>query len=950
MPKFTHSSWGMLPFLLTVACVLSLSLPARAYDAMVDGVAYNWNDDGTATVTYTARNTANYSGITEVNIPVEVTYDGTTRQVTAIGENAFIYCYSLASVTLPPTIKRIDQSAFRACQSLTTIALPASLESIGMWAFYNCNHLESITIPASVTSIHEEAFRSCTAVKSISVVEGNTAYDSRGGCNAIIETATGTLIIGCPATVIPQGVTALGSTAFFGMQDLTAITIPGTVRSIGLQTFYNTGLTQLELPASVNAIGSYAFANCLSLETITVAQGNTAYDSRSGCNAIIETATGKLITACKNTVIPNGVAIIGESAFYGTPITSVTIPSTVHTIERQAFYACRYLTSLTIPASVTSIGANAFYVLSALETLEVAEGNPIFDSREGCNAIIVTASDSLITGCKSTVIPDGVRAIGDYAFYALPITTITLPASVTHLGNMAFGFCNLTDIYSHIPRPDAVTCSNDNPFYGVNANTCVLHVPNGTESLYMLRSPWSAFVNIVPLTKTGDVNGDEYVDVADVNTLINIVLGKDDVDKYEGRANVNGDGYVDVADVNALINIVLGKSIPTVTCIEVERGPDGQVYQVRGRCNNIYNTHYGNWYLTDETGTIVIYGTLDSNGNYNFENMNIEEGDIVTVRGPKTTYNGTTELVDVTVIKVEKSPLRMVSWSTDDFLNAAGEDVAITLHSEGGLPVRVQIEAAEGTGDWLSVVSNTGGTDPVITLHADANESDAVREASLTFSVTDAQGQDFHIYNYVRQWGQAKTATVAEFIEGDGGQYHLTGIISRVEYWSNGTSLRYFYIKDYTGELQIASGNEVYTSHGMKPGDIVTLVGHKGVFFGVPRLVEPTCKMHKQVEAVTIDEFIAKEDNDDAYYMISGTVDNIANAKYGNLYITQGDSRLYVYGLSAGWGYDGWYQNYVTEADIATGDTITVIGYKKTYGTTPELYKGICFSHEKPQQ
>ena len=147
------------------------------------------------------------------------------------------------------------------------------MTSIGEDAFSDTG-LTSITIPASVTSIGEDVFLNCDNLASITVEDGNTVYDSRNGCNAIIETLTNMLIIGCKNSTIPASVTSIGAWAFY-TTDLTSIEIPASVTSIGAWAFGVTGLTSIEIPASVTSIGENVFLNCDNLASITVEAGNT---------------------------------------------------------------------------------------------------------------------------------------------------------------------------------------------------------------------------------------------------------------------------------------------------------------------------------------------------------------------------------------------------------------------------------------------------------------------------------------------------------------------------------------------------------------------------------------------------------------------------------------------------------------------------------------------------
>jgi hypothetical protein len=135
-------------------------------------------------------------------------------------------------------VTSIGEYAFWECSGLTSITIPNSVTSIGYMAFADCRVLTSITIPNSVKSIGGGAFGYCSGLTSINVENGNSTYDSRGNCNAIIETNTNTLITGCKTTIIPNNVTSVGDFAFYGCTDMSIITIPNSVTSIGKDAFW----------------------------------------------------------------------------------------------------------------------------------------------------------------------------------------------------------------------------------------------------------------------------------------------------------------------------------------------------------------------------------------------------------------------------------------------------------------------------------------------------------------------------------------------------------------------------------------------------------------------------------------------------------------------------------------------------------------------------------------
>ncbi len=213
------------------------------------------------------------SGLTSVTIP---------NSVTSISNNALAYCFGLTSVTIPNSVTSIGKYAFNGCSGLTSVTIGNSVTSIGSSAFYGCSSLRSVTIPNSVTIIGSEAFYGCSGLTSISVASGNTKYDSRNNCNAIIETTSNILIAGCKNTTIPNSVTSIGSSAFSGCSDLTSITIPNSVMSIGYQAFsYCQGLTSVTIPNSVTSIGKWAFYRCSGLTSVTIPNSLTSIGSEA---------------------------------------------------------------------------------------------------------------------------------------------------------------------------------------------------------------------------------------------------------------------------------------------------------------------------------------------------------------------------------------------------------------------------------------------------------------------------------------------------------------------------------------------------------------------------------------------------------------------------------------------------------------------------------------------
>ena len=248
-----------------------------------------------------------------------------------------------------------------------------------------------------------------------------------------------------------------------------------------------TGLTSITIPNSVTAIGSTAFGDCTGLTSIN---------------------------------IPNSVTTIGSDVFNGcTGLTSIDIPNSVTSIGYQAFYGCTGLTSIDIPNNVTSIGERAFYGCIGLANMTVVSGNNKYDSRNNCNAIIETSSNTLIAGCKNTNIPNSVTTIGYYAFSGCTsLTSIEIPNSVTSIGERPFYGCtglkSLTVNNNRPPVADQNITSQD--VY----DNCTLYIPAGSENAYYVADGWKYFKTIKTIDTIEkvpqDVNGDGIVDTQDV--------------------------------------------------------------------------------------------------------------------------------------------------------------------------------------------------------------------------------------------------------------------------------------------------------------------------------------------------------------------------------------------------------------------------------------------------
>ena len=499
--------------------------------------------------------------LTSIDIP---------NSVRSIKKRAFCYT-GLVHVTIPGSVDTIAESAFYICKQLAELNLGEGVKIIGKSAFYECSQLSGVSIPSSVTSIGISAFACCSNISTMTVDVANTVYDSRNECNAIIETASNTLIAGCKTTLIPNNVITIGKNAFSGCRGLTEMDIPNSVQIIDSYAFSGcSGLLTLTIPNSVKEIKNSVFNSCIKLQSVVIPNSVTTIGI--GAFSFCEKMT--------NLTICNGVETISSSAFSNCgSLTDVEIPNSVKSIGALTFTSCKELKHVSIPASLTSIGSDVFYNCPSLERIVVDDNNPVYDSRGNCNALILTSTNTLISGCRTTKIPEDILFIEEDAFSYAKVTSVKIPNSVKKIGNCAFEYCyDLTDVeigggMAYIGR-DAfrrctslanVTCwavnppviQKDNTFECFeNYETAVLHVPHASLSAYQADDEWGKFAHITSFIGggTGDLNGDGTLDVDDVTDLIGMMLNGEQLPAY---ADLNGDGVADIDDVTLLITMLL---------------------------------------------------------------------------------------------------------------------------------------------------------------------------------------------------------------------------------------------------------------------------------------------------------------------------------------------------------------------------------------------------------
>ena len=509
----------------------------------------------------------------EITIPSTVSYEGVEYEVTGIkgyiqseevtsiaipssvaniGEFAFAYCTSLASITVSEqnaVYSSKDGALYDKNQTVlycvprkwagTEFSVPSSVASIANFAFVYCNGLTSIKIPASVTTIGYAAFGDCTSLASIEIPASATSIGMQTfqNCTSLISIE------------LPSSLTNLENMVFSGCTGLTSITIPASVTSINAYAFENcTSLTSIEIPASVTDIGNDAFTGCSSLEAIKLSPSMThLYNIFSGCSSLktIELPSSLIsydpfaFESCNNLVAIN---ISEDNPYYSSfdgvlydkaqtnmkvipqGLTEITIPPSVGTIypiydspNLQSIHVSEnnpYFSSIdgvvynkdqtqlirrmpknqpidryAIPSSVTTIASSAFRDCTGLTSIEIPTS--------------VTSIDGAFSGCTgltSIEIPSSITSIGDWTFSRCTgLTSIEIPSTVTAIGDYAFNEC--TSLASvTFEAPSSLETIGAQAFYDCNLTT--MAIPPSVKEIgsqaFDLRSGHSLDTIVIP--------------------------------------------------------------------------------------------------------------------------------------------------------------------------------------------------------------------------------------------------------------------------------------------------------------------------------------------------------------------------------------------------------------------------------------------------------------------
>lgn len=532
--------------------------------------------------------------------------------VTTIGDYAFCDYMGISEISLPSTLVSIGDSAFYCCESLADIVIPDGVTIIGSQAFGYCWNLESITLPASVLVVERCAFAECENLTEIFVLNKNcdiydhnetfyknaTIYSAEGStAQAYAQQYNRNFVAIEIATEDPSG--SCGDDLQWSYnEDTKTLTISGSGDMTDYD--YNTyvapwcvyPIENVVIEQGVTSIGSSAFNELSTLTSVSIADGVTCI----GANAFRECDNLKSIE------LPSSVTTLCEYAFSGCrALESFTIPQGVTTLPECVLGACVSLKEINIPSGVTDIDILAFNGCLTIERLTVDEENTVFDSRNNCNAIIDTAADTLVLGCKSTVIdntvtsigerafhmdhgpiditiPGNVKSIGDSAFSNLISTTnvtieegvetigayafsmtqnikaLTLPKSVKYIGNGAFGMSSIEKLTILNPGCEIYDHSYTLPNL---AFITICGFEDSTAQLYAEKYNRKFEIYVPTEFEVGDVDLDGTLSILDATLTQRYLAMLDSLtDKQMTLADVDGDGKVSVIDATKIQRIL----------------------------------------------------------------------------------------------------------------------------------------------------------------------------------------------------------------------------------------------------------------------------------------------------------------------------------------------------------------------------------------------------------
>ncbi|MBR5372912.1 MAG: leucine-rich repeat domain-containing protein, partial [Oscillospiraceae bacterium] len=582
-------SLGLSAIMLSAAVPVAPMMTATVYAEaeapvqVLDVLKYEIVDGKSVTITKCD------DSVTEIDIPAKVN----GLPVTYIGYGAFENCKALKSVTIPDTVTAIGEEAFHNCEALSFVVIPDSVTVIGAHAFGACASLKTLTVPLSVSKIDSLAFHNSKNL-TIRCIAGSAAEEvakdreipyelipsksdeeTSGQLKYLVVNGNSVTITGCDKSVteidIPAKIDGLPVTcismlqnyAFLECRKLTSVTIPDSVKCIGMHAFHGcTSLESINIPDSVTVIDTAAFYGCTSLESVTIPDGVT----------IIGDSAFSSCTSLKSFTIPDSVTELGSAAFQGcSSLESIVIPNSIHVICEDTFAGCENLTIYGYADSRAEDFAKEhdipFVKIESEAEIEKTFGHLKYRVVDERNVTITKCDDSATEiDIPIQIETPPVTKIGDGAFVnCTALTSVNIPYTVTSIGMSAFSNCKALN---SVDLPSRLTTIGDEAFSCCSSLTAVT-IPDSVTTIGMC-----AFSNCSSLTSVTIPESVTSMGSGDLHAF----AGCDKLTIY-GKAGSYAESFAKEHDIPFVLNetetkklgsleykIVKGKSVKITKC------------------------------------------------------------------------------------------------------------------------------------------------------------------------------------------------------------------------------------------------------------------------------------------------------------------------------------------------------------------------------------------------
>lgn len=534
-------------------------------ETVIDGLKYNYMTGSHEAILVAG----DYSDMRKVEIPSSVPIDGESYRVReigagafsncsrldtviinygveVIGKNAFSYCYNAEFGSLPSSLVTISDNAFYNCNKFKILEIPASVTTIGKMAFTYCNGLEKVILPNSLGSIDEYAFAACNKLTMVvSRIETPFAINKDVFCSSWEWNGNEQVLGTCGATLsVPMG-TLSKYQALEGWM-MFADYVEGELVEETID-----GLTYVINKSSKNASLTRGdnYSGKITVPSTILYEGESYRVKGVAARAFRETSVSSVI-------LESGIESIGQEAFGNCQqLVNVSLPPTLTTIDAHAFLSCHRLTSIVIPASVNTLGNCIFSDCANLSSLEVEEGNKTYESR-GANAIIESKTNTLLYGCKNTIIPTSVTAIGYEAFFGSNIESIQIPGSVKTIGNNSFNCCRYL---KEVILPEGLETLEGWAFGNCERLETIEFPASLTEIGPCIVNACTQLTNVVANSENPEeISDDVFADNANIYERVTLWVPKGKIDNYK-RVN----GWKNFKNFDEMLGDILTK--PTIT-------------------------------------------------------------------------------------------------------------------------------------------------------------------------------------------------------------------------------------------------------------------------------------------------------------------------------------------------------------------------------------------------